>query len=137
MSNNIIKEIEEIRLQNACGESIWLWISNYVFGLTTYDGELDELFCRKIIEVCKVILDRKNFEYIKDKENYINYILVCQILEKHGWINWGTSIRGAWFEDLDEEDNGKLLCVYSYSKYNEKTYNWEKKKRKYTLPKII
>lgn len=73
------------------------WVSDAVFNLTTYDDGLDELFVKKIIEVCEAILNRTNFEYIKDETNYINYILVCQLLNSKGWIDWGTSIRGAWF----------------------------------------
>ena len=74
------------------------WIAGDVFNLTTYDGSLDELFTTKIIEVCKVILNRENFDYIRDDTNYIPYILVCQVLKNLNWIEWGTSIRGAWFE---------------------------------------
>lgn len=74
------------------------WAAFNVFGLTTYDGELDELFVKDIIEVCKVIFDRTNYEYILNRENYIKYVLVCQMLDKHNWINWGSSIRGAWFD---------------------------------------
>jgi hypothetical protein len=74
------------------------WAASEIFHLTTYDGDLDERFVKAIIEVCKVILERRTFEYIEDEENYIKYILVCQLLEDNHWINWGTSIRGAWFE---------------------------------------
>ncbi len=74
------------------------WAASNIFDLATYDGELAELFVNKIFEVCNVILERRNFEYITNRKNYITYILVCQILDKKGWINWGTSIRGAWFE---------------------------------------
>lgn len=73
------------------------WAASQIFGLATYDGELDELFVKDIIEVCKVILNRTNYDYILNRENYIKYILVCQMLNEHNWIDWGTSIRGAWF----------------------------------------
>lgn len=74
------------------------WAARKIFNLTTYDEGLDELFVKDILEVCKVILEMRNHEYIKDEKNYIKYILVCQLLERFRWINWGTSIRGAWFE---------------------------------------
>lgn len=74
------------------------WAAGHIFTLSTYDGALDELFVKKIIEVCKVILGKQNFEYIKNEENYITYILVCQLLNNLKWIEWGTSIRGAWFQ---------------------------------------
>ena len=114
--------------ENTCCDTKYEWAAREVFDLTTYDGELDELIVKKIIEVLKVILDKTNYEYIKNRENYINYILVCQLLDKFNWIDWGTSIRGAWFKSyhsnaethpiLEEFEvkrfvDGELLkCVY-------------------------
>ena len=40
------------------------WAASYIFDLCTYDADLDEKFVKDIIEVCKVIIDRWNFEYI-------------------------------------------------------------------------
>lgn len=94
----------------------WEWASSVVFGLVTYDGYLDEKLVRKIIEVCKVILNKENYEYIEpDESNYTNYILVCQLLDRNGWLNWGTSIRGAWFE---EDSDSKLLIEDEYWNFN-------------------
>ena len=82
------------------GASKYEWVGHNVFNLTTYDGELDELFGKKIIEVIQAILDRRTFEYIGvNDENYIAYIIVCQLLNDFKWIDWGTSIRGAWIEN--------------------------------------
>jgi hypothetical protein len=86
---------------SSCGQEVdtkYEWAASSIFNLTTYDAGLDEVFVKAIIEVCKVILERKNFEYIRNKDNYAKYILVCQMLERFEWIDWGTSIRGAWFE---------------------------------------
>ena len=77
------------------------WVGNAVFNLVTYDGALDELFAKYIIEICKAILERRTFDYCSGSditEDYVKYILVCQKLEALDWINWGTSIRGAWFD---------------------------------------
>ena len=80
-------------------KSKYEWAATDIFGLTTYDGDLDERFVKDILEVCKVILERRNFEYIEASENnYIKYILVCQLLDRLHWIDWGTSIRGAWLD---------------------------------------
>lgn len=79
-------------------DSKYTWAANRIFNLTTYDSSLNELFVKNILEVCKVILEDRNYEYIEDRENYIKYILVCQLLEEFDWIEWGTSIRGAWFD---------------------------------------
>lgn len=48
------------------------WLTSEVFGIATYDGALDEMFGKKIIEVCKVILLRANYEYIKNRDDYIS-----------------------------------------------------------------
>lgn len=108
-----ISEIYEMHYveycENTCGNTKYEWAASEVFNLTTYDGTLDELFVKKIIEVLKVILNKTNFEYIKDETNYINYILVCQLLNEFNWIDWGTSIRGAWFDAYHPNSKTQLI----------------------------
>ncbi len=87
----------------------YTWAAREVFNLCTYDSCLDELFVNTILEVCKVILGGTNFEYIKDEQNYTKYILVCQLLDKFHWIDWGTSIRGAWFEGYPDVKTHPIL----------------------------
>lgn len=88
----------EIHTTYSNGDSKYEWAASHVFELFTYDGMLDERFVKAIIEVSKAILDGRTYEYIEDERNYVKYILVCQLLDMKGWINWGTSIRGAWFD---------------------------------------
>lgn len=109
-----IKDIYETHYKEYCDfnddpTTKYEWAAGEIFELTTYDGELDELFVKKIIEVSKAILYRHTFEYIKDEKNYIAYILVCQIFEKFNWIDWGTSIRGAWFDCSNYERRRPIL----------------------------
>lgn len=96
-------DIYKVNYEEECtrregGYTKYEWAASNIFDLTTYDGSLDEKFVKAIIEVCKVILDGDNFEYMMDERNYVKYILVCQVLDRFHWIDWGTSIRGAWFE---------------------------------------
>lgn len=98
-----VKEIYETHYKEYCDfnddpTTKYEWAADEIFDLTTYDGELDELFVKKIIEVSKAILYRHTFEYIQNKQDYISYIIVCQMFERFNWIDWGTSIRGAWFD---------------------------------------
>lgn len=86
-------------------ENKYEWAASHIFNLATYDPDLDELFVKKILEVCRVILERKNYDYIRDDTNYITLISVCQRLNSLGWIDWGTSIRGAWFKDAYDKWN--------------------------------
>lgn len=74
------------------------FIVEHLFGLTTYDTHLTTIFNNTITEVMRVIYERGNFEYIKDEKNYIKFILVANILDEHNMINWGSSIRGCWFD---------------------------------------
>lgn len=94
------------------GYSKYSWASDLIFDLTTYDGSLDEKFVKSIIEVCKVIIENGTYEYIKDERNYVKYILVCQLLDKFRWLDWGTSIRGAWFEK--DTDSKEILEEYKW-----------------------
>lgn len=100
-------------------KSKYEWVATEMFGLTTYDSDLDERFVKDIIEVCKVILEKRNFEYIEESEsNYIKYILVCQLLDSFRWLNWGTSIRGAWFDDY--HPNCKVKDIYDGNGWSSK-----------------
>ena len=73
------------------------YLSQYIFEFVTYDGAIDELFASKAIEVCDAIHRRATFEYIKDAENYRWYLLMCNMPFFANRIEWGTSIRGAWW----------------------------------------
>lgn len=113
------------RCEYTCFEGVYEWAASDIFELATYDGSIDRLFVKKIIEVCKVILDNKTYEYISVEENYIPYLIVCQLLYNFNWIDWGTSIRGAWFNDycLDRtqpilKPDSVLGPIVNYSKEN-------------------
>jgi hypothetical protein len=73
------------------------YLSFNVFGFITYDGGIDDLFARKAVEVCKAITLRETFEYIKDPENYKWYLIMCNMPFFKDKLNWGGSIRGAWW----------------------------------------
>lgn len=106
------------------GNNIYEWAASYIFGLSTYDGELDEHFVKIIIDVCKTIDSRNTFKMIEQSDvYYIAYIIVCQLLKHKNWIDWGTSIRGAWFDygNRDAEpiyDGGGILPDVPFTKDN-------------------
>lgn len=80
----------------------YTFLSDYVFDVITYDESLSYQFGKKIFEVIKAIDDRKTFDYIRDEKNYVNYILVCNLLDKFELIEWGTSIRGTWWSAYED-----------------------------------
>lgn len=75
------------------------FVGNCVFDFTTYDGGMDVYFAKKMIEVIESIINKTTFDYQKDKSNYINYLTMVNMPFLQGKLDWGTSIRGAWFDE--------------------------------------
>lgn len=68
------------------------------FGLITYDRSVDAIFAENIVQVLEAIRDKTTFDYIKDKHQYLKYLVVVNLPIIHNLLNWGGSIRGAWFD---------------------------------------
>ncbi|PBG28827.1 hypothetical protein BGU81_06825 [Clostridioides difficile] len=85
-----------------------------LFGIITYDERLDIEFGKSIIEVMKSIQSRNNFDYIKNKKKYRQYILIANLLASNGWVEWGSSIRGAWFDAFGDArfPEGERYSIY-------------------------
>lgn len=79
-------------------ESRLQFIGDYIFDFTTYDDEMTELFARKALEVCAAISNGTTFKLVKDPEKYQWYLLMCNMPFFAGRLNWGSSIRGAWWD---------------------------------------
>lgn len=73
------------------------FLSESIFDFTTYDGEKDEFFGRRAVEVCTAINDGKTFDFIKDSDNYTWYLAMCNMPFFAERLEWGMSIRGAWW----------------------------------------
>jgi len=71
------------------------FLSSAVFDFTTYSDEMDELFVKKAIEVCVTITEASTFTFIEDKHE--QYLMMCNMPFFSEKIEWGTSIRGAWW----------------------------------------
>ncbi len=82
------------------------FLGEHVFNFTTYDGEMSELFAGKAIEVCEAINNGVTFDYIKDPENYRWFLLMCNMPFFAERLEWGTSIRGAWWYPTKLESCG-------------------------------
>jgi hypothetical protein len=80
------------------GASRLEYLADNIFEFTTYDGEISELFASMAVEVCAAISNRTAFDYIKDPDNYRWYLVMCNMPFFQGRLNWGTSIRGAWWD---------------------------------------
>ena len=68
-----------------------------VFDMCTYDEEMSEHFCDCFMGTVNAITDGKTFEHIENKDNYISYLWCINHPSIKNKIDWGTSIRGAWW----------------------------------------
>lgn len=96
------KNYKEQSLMGLELESKMEYLGSVVFDFTTYHGEMDIIFAEKMIPVLKAIYERSTFEYIKDTEQYVNYLLMVNMPFLVDKLEWGGSIRGAWFDDFNE-----------------------------------
>lgn len=83
------------------------YVGGHIFDFTTYDDEIDELFAQKLIGVCKAISDKETFQYQETEEDYRWYLIMCNMPFLQNKLEWGTSIRGAWW-DLHGEKKFEL-----------------------------
>lgn len=74
------------------------FLANAVFEFTTYDREMSETLARKALEVCGALNRDTTQEYIADVPDYLWYIIMCNMPFFAHRIDWGTSIRGAWWD---------------------------------------
>lgn len=89
----------------------YAWLCDDAFGICTYDTNLSVKWGKLIFEVMTAIRDHTTFDYIKDEENYEKYIAVCNLFNTHLLIDWGTSVRGAWFAfNKDNRDFCLVEC---------------------------
>lgn len=79
------------------------YLSRSIFQFVTYDSAIDDLFACKAVEACEAITNRATFEYIKDQKNYEWFLLMLNMPFFADKIDWGSSIRGAWWGIYDSE----------------------------------
>lgn len=76
-----------------------MFVADRIFKFTCYDDDISLHFGEICTDVVKAIKNKTTFEYIeKSHQNYIDYIMVVNLLDWAHIIDWGTSIRGAWFD---------------------------------------
>jgi len=73
------------------------FISDHIFNFITYDSSIGEGMAINALEVAVAINNGHTFEYIKSKEKYKNYITMINFPFFLSKIEWGTSVRSAWW----------------------------------------
>lgn len=96
-------------------ESRLEYLGDHIFDFTTYDGEMSALFARKAVEVCAAINNQLTFDYIKEPNDYRWFLLMCNMPFFAERLEWGTSIRGAWWagrpgREIEFDSCGLLVC---------------------------
>ena len=86
------------------------YIGDHIFDFTTYDSEKSAVFAKKALEVCAAISNNKTFEYQKSEEGYLWYLLMINMPFFQGKLEWGTSIRGAWWDLYGKEEFELYSC---------------------------
>lgn len=94
----------EARFNEEESPSRLAYLSEHIFDFTTDDDEMSELFATKALEVCRAITLRTTFEYIKNQDDYLWFLLMCNMPFFSQRIDCGTSIRGSfWSSGLNFE----------------------------------
>lgn len=73
------------------------YLADHIFGFTTYENIVSSMMAQKCLEVCVVISNKKTFEYIKTEEGNLWYLIMVNMPFFQDKLEWGTSIRGAWW----------------------------------------
>lgn len=74
------------------------FIGEHIFDFTTYENVVISLFAKKALEVCEAITKKKTFDYIATEEGNLWYLIMVNMPFFDGKLEWGTSIRGAWWD---------------------------------------
>ena len=80
------------------------FLISHLFEIATYDSGQSEIIGKKLFETIDAINNRTTFDYIKDPENYTWYLMFCNFSFFKGKIEWGTSVRGAWWTQSHYKD---------------------------------
>lgn len=75
------------------------YLAENIFNFATYETKYAELFAKKALEVCLAISAGSTFEYIKDAEGRLWYLLMVNTTFFVDKLDWGSSIRGAWWAE--------------------------------------
>jgi hypothetical protein len=73
------------------------FLSEHIFDFSTYHSGMSTLFARKAVEVCAAITHRTTFDFIEDDDSHQWFLLMCNMPFFATRIDWGSSIRGAWW----------------------------------------
>lgn len=74
------------------------FLADDIFGFTTYENVVSSMMAQKALEVCEAISYRKTFDYIASEDGNLWYLVMVNMPFFENKLEWGTSIRGAWWD---------------------------------------
>lgn len=101
--NLLQNSFEEIKSHGNPDLSPLEYLGGYIFEFTTYDDSIDRLFGEKALEVCEQISDGTVFGYLQDDDNYKWYLIMINMPFFSVRLDWGSSIRGAWWSHSKDD----------------------------------
>jgi len=115
---NYIEKLDELfkyYLSECKGnESKMQFLGDVIFDFTTYDSAMDEILASKMVAVIGAILSKTTYEYIKvSEESYLDYITMVNMPFLQDKLEWGTSIRGAWFDKYPKGGSYQITPEFS------------------------
>jgi hypothetical protein len=106
MSNylELLERSYEIECREYGDMSRMEFLGDCVFEYITYAPGVTEFLAKKTLDVCLAISNKTTFDYINiSDEDHIWFITIVNMSFFSRKLNWGTSIRGAWWEHCDFE----------------------------------
>jgi hypothetical protein len=77
------------------------YLADHIFDFTTYDMNISNDLAIRAVVVCNAITERTTLDYIQNPYNHHWYVIMCNMPFFADRIDWGTSIRGAfWDQDI-------------------------------------
>lgn len=73
------------------------FLGEHIFEFVTYESEHIKTFTSAALMTCNAISQCKTFDFITHDNNHMWYLLMVNMPFFSGKIEWGTSIRGAWW----------------------------------------
>lgn len=83
-----------------------------IFDLITYDSAMDLNLVGRMVEVCRAIVNRKTYEFQMTEEGYKDFITIVQFKWFSRKLNWGVSIRNAWFDNDYSGDGVRPVMLH-------------------------
>ena len=73
------------------------FLADAIFGITTYENSIARSMAQEFLQVCEAISNNTTFDFISSGEGCNIYLRTINYPFFMDRIEWGSSIRGAWW----------------------------------------